>query len=133
MPSSFNLSGPAAEAAADAVTARLNGGRLRIYAGNRPPDADSPAPGTLLGELRFSRPAFGPARDGVAVALAIIEDGNARATGTATWFRALTASNEAVFDGSVGKSGADLNLGSVAIQAGARITIERMNYRQRKS
>jgi hypothetical protein len=123
------LSGAAASAAADAVAGLM--GRLRIYAGSRPPTADTPAsPQTMLAELTFSIPAFGPALDGMALALPITADLSATATGTAAWFRITDASGSAICDGTVGTRDADLILNTTAIVAGAEVRITTLTYTQ---
>ena len=131
---STRLAQDSASVAADAVTQRLNGGRLRIYADSQQPAAaDSAIPGrsTLLVELPFQGIAFEPAKGGVAEAFPM---GSARAgaTGEAKWYRAVDKAGKSVFDGSVGKeeSGADLELVSVAIATGVEILIDRFRYVQ---
>lgn len=134
MANSPRLANAAANAAADAVTALLNGGTLKIYDGAQPATADTGLSGnTLLATLTFGSPAFGSAVAGVATANAITQDSVADATGTAAWFRCLTSGASTVFDGSVGTSGADLNLNSVAISAGAAVAVSALTYQQAKS
>lgn len=118
------LSNAGVNAAVDALAALLNGGTLRIYDGAQPATADT-AVGVqaLLAELTFGSPAFGAAVAGVATANPITKDSAANATGTAAWFRAVTSGGAAVFDGSVGASGADLNLSTVAIQQNAEVSV----------
>lgn len=132
MPSSLRLSLSAASAAADVVTARLNGGALRIYDGVQPatPDA-SPASARLLAECGFADPAFAPARGGLAVAHPLAVP-RAVGTGAPAWFRAVRRDGRAVLDGSVGpeRSGADLELSVATIQLGAEIAITDMSYTQ---
>jgi hypothetical protein len=125
----------AVNAAADAVCALLNNGYLRIYDGAQPATADTAVSGqTLLAELRFGTPAFGAASGGVATANAITKDSAAKATGTATWFRALKSDGTTpVFDGSVGTSGCNLNMNSVAIQENAEVSVTSLEYTQPKS
>lgn len=129
------LSNAAANAAADAVCVLLNNGYLRIYTTAQATDADTALGAqTLLAELRFGATAFGSAVAGVATANAITQDSSADATGTAAWYRALKSDGTTVvMDGSVGTSGANLNLNSVAIQSGAAVSISSMTYTQSKS
>ena len=133
MARSFRLASLARTAAAVAVTARLDGGTLRLYAGPQPADPDA-APGAaaaLLAECRFADPAFAPGRGGAMVAQPL---GAARvtATGAPTWFRARSRAGVSVFDGSVGPdgSGADLELSVSALQAGAELVITSLTYAQ---
>jgi hypothetical protein len=109
----------------DALAALLNDGYLRIYDGTQPTDADTAVGAqVLLAELRFGNPAFGAGVAGVATANAITQDSAANATGTATWFRALKSDGTSVvLDGSVGTSGTNLTLNSVAVQVGAILSV----------
>ena len=120
----LDITNAAASAGLDAVTALLNGGTLRIYAGTKPATADTALGAqTLLASLPLSGTAFGAASNGVATANAITDDSSADATGTATFFRAVNSSAVAVVDGEVGTSGSDLNLNSTEIQSGAEVSV----------
>ncbi len=108
----------------DALATLLNTGYLRIYDGSQPTDPDTAAGATLLAELRLNATAFGAASAGVITAGAITDDSSANATGTAAWFRLLKSDGtSALVDGSVGTSGANLNLNSVALQIGAQVSV----------
>lgn len=125
----------AANAAVDAMAALLNAGKLRIYAGAQPADADTALSGqTLLAELTFANPAFGAGVAGVATANAITGDATADATGTAAFFRALKSDGvTVVYDGSVGAGGSfDLVLNTVAIQAGAQVNVTALTLTESK-
>jgi len=126
------LSNTAANLAADQVCALLNNGFLRIYDGAQAVDANTALSGqVLLAELTFGATAFGAAVAGVATANAITADSSANASGTATWFRTVkTDGTTVVFDGSVGTSGANLNLNSVAISSGATVSVTALTYTQ---
>lgn len=130
-----NITNAQASRAADAVTARLNNGYLRIYDGSQPANADTAiSTQVLLAELRWGATAFGAAANGVATANAITPDSSANATGNASWFRALESDGTTVvFDGSAGTSGANLNLNSVAISAGAAVSVSGYTYTQSKT
>ncbi len=108
----------------DSIDDNFNSGKLRIYSGTRPTDADTALSGnTLLAELTFNSTAFGSASGGVLTANAITSDSSADATGTATWFRSLTSANAFVVDGNVGTSGSDLNLNTTSIVSGGPVAI----------
>lgn len=128
------VSNAGANAAADALLALLNNGYLRLYSGTQPTDADTAIGAqVLLAELRFGATAFAGAAAGVAAANALTADSSADASGTATWFRALKSDGTTVvFDGSVGTSGANLNLNSVAISSGAAVSVSTFSYTQQK-
>lgn len=135
MANNFKLSNGAASYAADGVCDQMDNGYFRIYDGTQPTDADTAVGAqVLLAELRFNAAAFAAASNGVATAGAFTADTSADATGTATWFRALKSDGTTkMFDGSVGTSGADLNLNSVAIQSGAEVQVTSFTYTQPKS
>ncbi len=77
-----------------------------------------------LAELALSSTAFAAASAGSKTAAAITADSSADATGTATWFTLVKSDGTTrVLDGSVGTSGANLNLNSVAISAGATVSV----------
>lgn len=127
------ISNAAAVAACNAVVDLLDGGSpglLRIYdAGSGvPADCDTAiSDQTLLAELTLSNPAFGACADGtpggVGTADTITADSSANATGTAAFFRGTKSDGTCVIQGTVGTSGADLNLNSAAISSGASVSI----------
>jgi hypothetical protein len=125
------LSNAAATLAADAVLATLNSGFLDIYDGAQPAGPDTAVTTQVkLARLTLNATAFAAAVNGVAVANAIGSDSSADATGTASWFRALTSAGVAVFDGSVGTSGANLNLSSTSIIATGAVAVTSLTYTQ---
>jgi hypothetical protein len=133
MASNLFLADNAAQAGCDAVAALCNSGTVKIYAGSQPTDANTAVSGqTLLATLTFSATAFGssaasgttPSRKATATANAITDDTSADATGTATWFRVLKSNGTTVvMDGSVGTSGADMNLATTSLVAGEDVSI----------
>lgn len=113
----------------------LNGGFLRIYDGVQPADADAALSGNvLLAELALNATAFAAASAGSKTANAITADSSANATGTATWASLVRSggvrATDTVMDMSVGTSGANLNLNSVAIQAGAAVSVTSLTITQ---
>lgn len=107
----------------DALTSQAGASALlRIYDGARP--ATGGAATTLLAEL-VCNATFAPAASGGTLTLnAIANDTAANATGTATWFRIVKADGTThVLDGSVGTSGADLNMNTVSIVTGGPVAI----------
>lgn len=128
------LSKAAANAAVDAVTARLSDGWMRLYDGAQPASADAPVTSqTLLAELRWGAPAFKPAEDGTAEAHPILDDESANGGGKATWFRASAADGSPVFDGSVGESDATLIMRPIVIQAGTIVRVPSFTYTQKRT
>jgi hypothetical protein len=70
----------------------------------------------------------------VATANAITSDSSADNTGTATFFRVLESDlTTVVFQGSVGTSGAELNLSSVSVIAGGPVSVSALTYTQAAS
>lgn len=107
----------------DAITTFAGGScLLRIYDGTRPATGGTAT--TLLAELTCNA-TFAPAASGGVLTLnAITQDSSADATGTATWFRVVKSGGSThVLDGSVGTSGADLNLATTSIVAGAAVSV----------
>lgn len=109
----------------------LNTGFLDIYTGAQPTDANTAVSGTLLSSNTFSATAFGtPTAAGSPGSRIVTANanaiGNATAgnTGTAGYF-VLYASNHTtiVGMGSVGTSGADLNLSTLSIVSGGTVSI----------
>ena len=132
MATATTISNAAAIAACDAIVDLLDAGagaaKLRINDDTQPANPDvAVTTQVLLAELTCSDPAFGGAADGtpggVATANAITDDTSANATGTATWFRVVDSDDKAIIDGSVGTAGADLNLNTVSIVAGATVSV----------
>lgn len=124
----------AANTACDAMATLCNSGKLRIYDGTQPATADTAVSGqVLLAELTLNATAFGASVAGVATANAITQDSSADATGTAAWFRVVQSNGTTlVFDGSVGTSGADLNLNTVAIVSGAAVSVTALTLTEGK-
>ncbi len=131
----INISNASASLGADAIADQLNTGYLRIYSGTQPATVNTALAGnTLLAELRFNATAFGAASNGVKTANALTADSAADATGTATFYRAFKSDGTTpVYDGTVGTSGADLNLNSVAIQSGAEVSVTALTFTQPKA
>lgn len=121
----LQISNVAAKAAMDAITALLNAGgagKLRIYSGTKPTDADTALSGnTVLADFALAADAFGDAADanpGATSTAASISDVNASATGTATFFRLLNNAATCVAQGTVGTSSADCIVTSTSFVSG---------------
>jgi hypothetical protein len=127
-----SITNAAASLAANAVTARCNSGFLRIYGGTPPANANAALSGnTLLAQLTFGATAFAAAVNGVATANAIGQDASNDATGTAAFFRAFESDGTTVvFQGTVGTTGAELNLSSTSIVASGITSVSSFTYTQ---
>lgn len=109
-----------ADLVVDQIDAGAGAGKVRIYDGTPPAGPDTAVSGqTLLAEITLNDPAFGAASSGVATVDSdpALEDASADATGTASWFRVLDSDNNAIFDGTVGTSGADMIVASTSFVA----------------
>jgi hypothetical protein len=112
------------------ITALLNSGDIKIYTGSQPTDANQSITGTLLATLVFGATAFGtPAASGAAGSRVVtatanaITSGTAGNTGTAGYFVLEKSDGATVIAmGSVGTSGADLNLNSLSVTSGATVS-----------
>lgn len=127
------LTTAAASALADAFSALVDAGAgagtLIIYSGTEPATANTALSGnTVLATLIFSDPAFPAASSGVATANAITADTSADATGTATFFRIQDSNSVVRAQGTVGTSGQQLNLNSVAITTGVQVSISSLTF-----
>lgn len=115
------------------IGALANSGKLRIYSGTQPANADAAITGTLLAELTMNASAFGAPTAGLMSAAAITQDSAADATGTATHFRLFKSDGTTpIMDGTVGTSGCDLNLNSVSIQVGGVVAVSSFTYQATK-
>jgi hypothetical protein len=119
-------------------------GVLKIYSGSQVTNADTAISGTLLVTVTLSSGTFvagafdnglefGAASSGaIAKAAAATWSGAAVASGTAGWFRLYANATDAGgastslprIDGSIGTSGADLNMSSTSITSGQTYTID---------
>ena len=111
----------------DQITTAIGAsGLLRIYdaTGGVPANVGT-ALGTqvLLAELACSATFAAGAAGGVLTANAITQDSSANATGTAAFFRLTTSGGTAVVQGTVGTSGADLNLNTTSIVSGGPVQV----------
>lgn len=122
----------------------MRNGILRLYSGSQPATADTAYSGTLLCEFTVASGAwvagaeangleFGDEVDGYLEKCdGEVWSGVAAATGTAGWFRFYANATDAGalstilprIDGSVGTSGADLNMASTSITSGNTYTID---------
>jgi len=124
MASNTHLSVASWDLALDAALNVLNNGTIHIYTGTQPATPDAPLSGnTLLVTLPLSSVAFTASSGGTKVAQGITT-ATAVATGTATFFRAFESDGiTAVIDGSVGTSGADMNLNDTSISVSGNVSI----------
>lgn len=111
------------------ITALLNGGFLEIWSGAQPGDANQALTGTKLAKLSLNATfaptsvASGSTGSRVVTATAnSITSSAALATGTAGYFALLKSDDSTVVAmGSVGTSGADLNLNTLSLVSGVTV------------
>lgn len=103
----------------DAITSAVGAsGFIDIYSGTPPANVGTALSGnTLLAHLACSATFAAGASGGVLTLNTITQDSSADNTGTATFFRITTSGGTAVVQGTVGTSGADLNMNTVSIVA----------------
>lgn len=105
-------------------------GVMKIFSGSAPANCGTADTGTLLATLACNGTAFGAAASGVLTANSITNTTpSANVSGTAGYFRIYPSSpttTNAVLQGTVGTSGADLNLSSTSIAPGITVTISSM-------
>lgn len=132
MATSTRLAASVRNAAADAITATIGAsGFLDIYDGAQPTNPDTALGAQVkLAHLALSADAFADASAGVSTANAITDDSSADATGTATWFSLTTSGGTRKIEGSVGTSGANLNLNTTSIVAGASVGVSSLTLTQ---
>jgi hypothetical protein len=108
----------------DATTADVgSAGLLRIYTGAIPASCATAASGTLLSEHTLGSP-FAPAASGGSVSPTLPANVNALATGTAGYWRVYRSDGTTcAIQGSVGTSGADLNLNTLSIVSGGPVQV----------
>jgi hypothetical protein len=129
------------QAAADAVVDRIDvgtgatEGKLRIYSGAQPADADSAPGGNLLCEIDLANPAYGNAdATGAAAMQGTPRSGTGTAAagaGTAAQsFRVVDRDGGTVFDGSVTGTGGggDITLDNVSIAQDQTVNITSHSY-----
>lgn len=106
-----------------ALIDNANSGKLRIYSGTRPTNADTALAGnTLLAELTMNATSFTES-GGVLTANAITSDSSADATATATFARLMQSDGSTVVaDLSVGTSGTEVVLNTTSIVTAAVVS-----------
>jgi hypothetical protein len=124
----FTLSDARKNAMLDSFTAGIGASPiLRIYdnTGGVPANANAALTSqVLLGTLTMSATPFPAAATGTMAANTITQDSAADASGTAAFFRILNSAGSTTYaQGSVGTSGADLNLNTTAIVLGGPISV----------
>lgn len=109
----------------------VNSGKLRIYSGTVPTNADdSIGAATLLAELTMNADSFGTPSNGAMTANAITADSSADNTGTASFWRLWdSAGTTCYLQGTCGVGASyDMNMNSASVQAGANVSVSSFTY-----
>jgi hypothetical protein len=114
-------------------TAFDSDGRINIYSGAQPANADAAATGTLLATLSMAATGIAAASSGVSAWAAITSDTNVDASATAGWFRVYKAADDpsgisTVFRRLDGAIPADLDFDSETFVAGGTAAISALSY-----
>ncbi len=133
MPTNPQFYDAAAEAGLNAVTALLNSGYLNVYSGAQPA-LDGAITGTLLAQLTFGSTAFAAATasGGTVTATANAIGSDTNCTGGTAGYFALVKSDgtTVVMTGTVGTSGADLNMSTTSITGGGTFSVSAYSLTQ---
>lgn len=111
----------------------LNNGKLIVYDGTQPTDADTALGAQVdLADLTFGATAFAAASAASKSANAITQDSAINASSTANWATLVASTRATVgtLDMSVGTSGANLNFNSVAFSSGAACSVSSLTITQ---
>lgn len=95
---------------------------LRFYSGAVPASVSDPITGILCATLPCNASGFGTVSNGVLTANAITS-ASAAAAGTITHFRLCRSDGTAVIQGTVGTSGADINLDNTSYNIGQSVQL----------
>lgn len=113
---------------ATSIKTDANSGKLKIYSGSQPTDADTAIGAQVLlatlvmNATAFSAPSGTASTIQTLTAGAITSDTNAAATNTAAWFRLQKSDGSTnILDGTVGTASCDMNLNTTAIVSGATV------------
>lgn len=118
----------ARNARADAVTSTVgNAGKLKIYTGSAPAAAGDSATGTLLSTHTLGSP-FAPGASSGTLSPTLPSNATAAATGTAGYWRVTKSDDTPICQGTIGTSGADLNLNTTSIVSGGPVQINSWSF-----
>ncbi|MGO4304181.1 hypothetical protein [Cupriavidus sp. RAF12] len=133
MASNLKYSASLKNAQQDAITTKLGASAvLNIYSGSQPASPDTAIGAQVLLASLTCNATFAPAASGGVLTLNSIANGTGTAgagAGTvATWYRLTTSGGTAHIDGTVGISGADLNLNNTNIATGQTVSVTSSTY-----
>lgn len=128
MASNLKYSTTLKNAQQDAITATVGASALlNIYDGTQPASPNTAISTQNLLATLTCNATFAPAASGGVVTANSITNGTGTAAAgagtTATWYRLTTSGGTAHIDGTVGTSGADLNLNNTSIATGQTVSV----------
>jgi hypothetical protein len=133
MAKALHMSNVAVNAEATAISALLNLGKIYVYSGTQPADAETAvtAANVILATVTLAATAFGAATAGVLTAAAISAV-TVATTGTAAWYRVCQAASATavMWDGSVGitSNQFDMVVNTTSLVSGATFTISSFTH-----
>ena len=117
------LSNTMANAAVTPAIALANTGFLDVYTATQPASANVAVAGTLLASIVLPATAFSVS-NGVCTLLGVPLSAIASATGTAAYFVVYKSDHTTIlWEGTVGTTSCNLNLGTTAIASGASVQV----------
>jgi hypothetical protein len=117
----LTISAAAAQAMGAALATDIgSAATIEIRSGSKPSTPETAASGTLLSTVTISG-SF--SSSGATLTAADPASASVVATGTAGYFRLKTSGGTAKIDGTVGTSGADMNLSSVSLVSGGTVDL----------
>ena len=111
--------------------ANFAAGKLRIYDGSQPADADTAiTTQNLLVEITLASPAFSEGGNGVLTALGVPLSGTGIYASTAAWYRVVESDGTTkLMDGTVGVGATfDCNIDSVTIGVGTAVNLNSFTH-----
>lgn len=128
MASNLKYSASLKNAQQDAITTKLGASAvLNIYSGSQPASPDTAIGAQVLLASLTCNATFAPGASGGVLTLNSIANGTgtagAGAGTTATWYRLTTSGGTAHIDGTVGISGADLNINNTSIAQNQTVSV----------
>jgi hypothetical protein len=128
MASNLKYSAALKNAQQDAITTKLGANAvLNLYSGSQPASPDTAVGAQVLLSSHACNATFAPSSSGGVLTLNSIANGTGTAGaggGTnATWYRLTTSGGVAHVDGTVGISGADLNINNTSIATGQTVSV----------
>lgn len=129
MASNIKIATTTRNAQLDAITTAVGAsGLLKIYDGTQPTNPQTSLGAQVLLVTLTLSSTFAPASSSGVLTANAIGTVNAVATSTASWYSLQTSAGGRIVEGSVGTSGADLNLNTTSIVSGGPVAVTSFTY-----